>query len=167
MATVKRHLKSSSYKNKHTHCGVVPWWKQAEQIPIECWRERVYGGWVNWLMKTKLMKRSWLPRNDNRCQATETTVNNPFATSVDEQSFEPENASRALEPKATWVDDGWELQAQAIHPAVIVKISESPGPSLHAEESTGLLVDGCGFWHAGHSKSYCIRRQRAVFKRVS
>ena len=37
-------------------------------------------------------------------QATKRTVNNPFATSVHEQSFQPETAWRALERKATWVD---------------------------------------------------------------
>ena len=92
MATVKTHLKSSSYEDKHTHCGVVPWWKQSQQISIQRWRELVYGGWANWLMKTR--HYSWLPKNDSKCQDTEGTKNNPFAISVDGQIFRTKQRKR-------------------------------------------------------------------------
>ena len=102
------------------------------QISIQRWRELVYGGWVNRLMKTKLMKRSWLPRNDNRCQATERTVNNPFATSVHEKSFEPGRSNMGR-----WRQMGLTHSAQAIqigHPCI-----QPSSPSLWKSLSAQAL----------------------------
>ena len=99
----------SSYKNKHTHRGVVLLDEKESQQSIQRWRELVCGGWANCLMKTKLTKYSWLSKNDNKSHVIERKGGQPFnRTSVDAQSNERYDAEsgkveRVAERIATWV----------------------------------------------------------------
>ena len=69
----------SSYENKHTHRGVVPWyrWKESQRSIQRC-RELVCSGWANCLMKTKLKRYSWLSKNDNKSHVIEGRRAQPF-----------------------------------------------------------------------------------------